>query len=79
MKSIFSRIGADRKEIFEEDRFAQYIEIQGVKVPYVIDHFISGEQTSRVNYESIEFDKSVPDSIFQKPDNIKALKKDLKL
>jgi hypothetical protein len=79
MKSVYSRIGADRKEIFEEDRFAQFIEVQGIKVPYVIDHFTGGEQTSRINYESVEFNKSIPDSIFQKPNNIKALKKDLKL
>lgn len=79
MKSVYSSFGADRKEIIEEDRFAQYQEIQGIKVPYVVDHFTSGEHTSRINYESVEFNKSIPQSIFAKPGSIKVLKKDLKL
>ncbi len=79
MKSVYTRFGADRKEIVEEDRFAQFVDVQGIKVPFVVDHFTGEVHTSRVNYELVEFNKSIPDSIFQKPDNIKALKKDLKL
>lgn len=78
MKAIYSRFGPDRREIFEEDRFAQFLEIQGIKVPFVIDHFIGDEQTSRINYESVEFNKTIPESVFVKPSNLKALKKDLK-
>jgi outer membrane lipoprotein-sorting protein len=42
--------------------------------PYVIDHFRNGVQTSRTNYESVEFNKTVPDSLFAKPASIKAVK-----
>jgi len=31
-------------------------------------------QTSRINYESIEYNKPLLDSLFVKPENIKALK-----
>jgi len=41
---------------------------------YVIDHFRNGIQTSRINYESVELNKAVSDSLFTKPANIKAIK-----
>ena len=43
------------------------------------NNFTGGVQSSRINYDSIEFNRSVPDSIFAKPSNPKELKKDLKL
>ena len=45
-----------------------------VSAPFVIDHFRNGVQTSRINYESIEFNKPLADSLFAKPANIKAIK-----
>jgi hypothetical protein len=62
------------EETNEEDRLAKPITIDGVTAPWVIDHFIAGKQTSRINYESIEYNKPVPDSLFTKPATIKALK-----
>lgn len=79
MKSRYKRTNPDNEEIKEEDRYAQFVDIQGVKTPFIIDHFSNGVQTSRINYESMEFNKSVSDSIFAKPANAKELKKDLKL
>ncbi len=79
MKSIYKRTNTDNEEITEEDRYAQFVEIQGIKTPFIIDHFSGGKQSSRINYESIEFNKPIPDSIFNKPANLKELKKDLKL
>jgi hypothetical protein len=61
-------------EIAEEDRMYKPITIDGVVAAYVIDHFRNGVQTSRTNYESVEFNKPVPDSLFAKPANIKAVK-----
>ena len=61
-------------EIAEEDRMYKPITIDGVVAAYVIDHFRNGVQTSRTNYESVEFNKTVPDSLFAKPANIKAVK-----
>ena len=64
----------ETEEITEEDRLAKPITVAGVTSPFVIDHFINGTQTSRINYESIEYNQPLPDSLFQKPANIKALK-----
>ena len=79
IKSIYKRTSVDNEEIKEEDRYAQFVDVQGIKAPFIVDHFSNGAQTSRVNYESIEFNKSVPASIFAKPNSPKELKKDLKL
>jgi len=79
MKSVYKRVNPEGVEQKEEDRFAQFIDVQGIKMPFIIDHFSDNIQTSRINYESIEFNKSIPDSIFAKPNNPKDLKKDLKL
>lgn len=65
----------DESEQFtEEDRLAKPIAIAGVTAPWVIDHFINGTQASRIGYESIEYNRPLPDSLFAKPANIKALK-----
>ncbi len=79
MKALFKRLNADNEEIKEEDRYAQFIDVQGIKTPFIIDHFSDRQQTSRINYESVEFNKKIPDSIFAKPKSAKELKKDLKL
>lgn len=79
VKSMYKRKNADGEELIEEDRYAQFVEVQGIKTPFIVDHFTNKQQTSRVNYEIVEFNKSVPDSIFAQPKNAKELKKDLKL
>lgn len=72
-KSSFKRLNSG-EEIKEEDRFAQFVEVGGVFVPYIIDHYRNGKQTSRVNYESIEFNTAVPDALFAKPKDAKKMK-----
>lgn len=79
MKAVYKRLNANNEEITEEDRYAQFIDVGGIKAPFIIDRFSDGKQSSRINYESIEFNKSVPDSIFAKPSSPKELKKDLRL
>ena len=64
----------ETEEVTEEDRLAKPISIGGVTVAFVVDHFINGKQTSRINYESIEFNRPLPDSLFTKPENAKAVK-----
>jgi len=78
-KAIYKRLNADNEEVKEEDRYAQFVETNGIKAPYIIDHLINGAPTSRINYESIEYNRTIPDSVFAKPSNPKDLKKDLKL
>lgn len=64
----------ETEETMEEDRLLKPITIKGVTAPWVIDHFVNGFQTSRINYESIDYNQVVADSFFAKPDNIKSLK-----
>lgn len=78
VKAIYKRVNPDGELQKEEDRYAQFVDVQGIKTPFIVDHFSGGIQTSRINYETIEFNKPVSDSIFTKPNNPKDLKKDLK-
>ncbi len=78
-KSIHKRESADGEPIIEEDRYAQFIEVNGIRSPFIIDRFTGGKQSSRINYESIDFNKRIPDTIFTKPANIKEAKKEIKL
>lgn len=61
-------------EVTEEDRLFKPITVAGVTAAFVIDHFRNGVQTHRINYDSIEFNLPVPDSLFTKPASIKAIK-----
>jgi hypothetical protein len=62
------------EERTEEDRLAKPIAVSGITAPWVVDHFINGVQTSRISYEGIEYNRPLPDTLFAKPTNIKALK-----
>ena len=64
----------ETEETTEEDRLAKPVTIAGVTATFVVDHFINGKQTSRINYESIEFNRPLADSLFAKPENAKAVK-----
>ena len=64
----------ETEEITEEDWLAKPITNAGVTAPFVIDHYINGKQTSRINYESIEYNRSLPDTLFAKPANAKSVK-----
>lgn len=77
-KALYKRTTSDGDELNEEDRYAQFIDVGGIKAPFIIDRFSAGRQSSRINYETIEYNKSISDAIFAKPTNPKDLKKDLK-
>jgi hypothetical protein len=74
MKILYKRKNSEGADTLEEDRMAQHLKIEGVIFPFVIDHYSSGAQTSRINYQSVEINASVPDSLFARPANIKAVK-----
>lgn len=78
-KALFIRTGADGEEIREEDRYAQFVEVGGIRTPFIIDRFTDGAHSSRINYESVEYNRTIPESIFAKPSNPKDMKKDLKI
>jgi len=64
----------DEVEVTEEDHLFKFITIDGVTAPWVIDHFINGKQSSRINYESVQYNERFPENLFVKPDNIKSIK-----
>jgi len=64
----------DTVETNEEDQFFKFIEMDGVTSAWVIDHYINGKQSSRINYESVQYNQTFPADLFTKPANIKAIK-----
>ncbi len=73
-KVLYKKANKEGEETEEEDRYAQFLNINGVIVPFVIDHYRAGTQTSRVNYQTVEFNRSVPESLFARPADIKSIK-----
>jgi hypothetical protein len=74
MKVLYKRTNAEGEELSEEDRMAQHVKIAGVTVPFVIDHYITGAQTSRINYQSIEINSTIAEALFARPASAKAVK-----
>ena len=74
MKVLYKKTDAEGAESDEEDRLAQHITVQGVVSPFVIDHYTAGTQTSRVDYQSIEYNTPIADALFARPANVKAVK-----
>jgi hypothetical protein len=64
----------DQVEATEEDQLLKFITIDGVTAPWVIDHFVNGKQTTRINYESVQYNQRFADNLFAKPDNVKSIK-----
>lgn len=61
-------------EFSEEDHLAKPITIDGITSAWVIDHFISTKQSSRITYESIEYNKPIAETLFTKPLTVKGMK-----
>lgn len=78
VKAIYKTTGSDGETVTEEDRYAQFVDTQGITAPYVVDRFANGKHVSRINFLTIEYNKRIPDSIFAKPSDPKSLKKDLR-
>jgi len=60
--------------IKEEDRLHKMITLDGITAPFIIDHYRNGIQTSRVAYDTVEYNKPIADTLFAKPASIKAIK-----
>jgi hypothetical protein len=73
-KIIYKRTNTEGEEVAEEDRFAQFVTTGGVSTPFIIDHYTAGAQTSRINYQSIEFNPPLADTLFTRPPSAKAVK-----
>lgn len=72
-RKIKTKEGEDA-EVTEEDRIERFLTFGGVQVPFTIDHYRDGERTSRITYDSVEFNPTIPDSLFAKPASVKAIK-----
>ena len=79
IKSIHKTVVSDEETITEEDRYAQFVDTQGITAPYIVDRFTNGKHSSRINFLTIEYNKTIPDSIFAKPSDTKVFRKDLKI
>jgi outer membrane lipoprotein-sorting protein len=73
-KILYSHKKEDESESAEEDRFAQLTLVSGVMTPFIIDRYENGKQVSRINYQSIEFNAAISQSLFEKPATIKGIK-----
>jgi hypothetical protein len=73
-KVLYKKKNKEGEEAVEEDRFAQFVTIDGVQIPFIIDHFRAGAQSSRINYQSVELNRPPADSLFTRPANGKAVK-----
>ena len=58
----------------EEDQLFKWITVDGVTAPWVVDHFINGKQSSRINYESVQYNQRFADNLFTKPTDVKSIK-----
>jgi hypothetical protein len=73
-KVKYKKLNAEGEMVEEEDRYAQFIAVGAVRAPFIIDHYRAGVQSSRVNYDQVEFNQTVPDSLFAKPADVKKVK-----
>jgi hypothetical protein len=52
----------------------RFVDINGIQAPWIIDRFINSKQSARINYENVQYNQKLPDALWPKPDNIKAIK-----
>lgn len=62
--------GLSKREV----RFFQYVGYDGIKFPNIVDFYKDGIQESRINYQAVQPGAPVPDELFAKPANVKAIK-----
>lgn len=64
----------DQVETTEEELLLRFITVNGISAPWVIDRFVDGKQISRINYESIQYNQNLADTLFDKPADVKSIK-----
>ena len=58
----------------EETRYAQWVEWQGIMAPNILDTYVEGTQTNRVNYDNRTYNQPIAANFFTKPVNVKDIK-----
>lgn len=64
----------DMEETSEEDQLFKFISVTGITQPWVIDHYVNGIQTTRINYENVVYNQPLADALFAKPTDVKQIK-----
>ncbi|MDH3493532.1 MAG: hypothetical protein OEM82_08285 [Acidobacteriota bacterium] len=75
MKTVYPVKNSDGVLINKEYRYAQFILMEGILFPFIVDHFSDGQRSFRVNYSKVQFNRVIPDSIFERPEDPKKIKK----
>lgn len=75
MKTVYPGKSPDGVLINNEYRYAQFIMMEGILFPFIVDHFSEGVRSFRVNYSKVLFNRRIQESIFEKPENPKKIKK----
>ena len=78
-KIIYKRMrrdpdSGDQVETTEEEHFMKFVPLNGIQAPWIVDRFVNGKQTARINYEGVQYNQRLADTLWPKPDNIKAIK-----
>ena len=73
-KSIYKLTNDSGEETTETELYAQWITVDGIKTPFIIDRRTNNDPASRINFDSVKFNKQISDSNFDKPVNKKQLK-----
>lgn len=77
-KVLYKRQTGEDEEVEEEDRMAKHVSVNGVMMPFIIDHFRAGQQSNRISYETVEFNRPLDETLFARPADVKSLMKSLK-
>jgi len=78
VKALYRHTDLGDDEVKDEDRYALFVDVDGIKAPFIIDHYMDGEPVSRINYDSVEFNKPISVAIFAKPSSPKDARRDVK-
>ncbi len=77
-KALFRNKDVDGETVEEEDRFAQFLTVGAVRFPHIIDKYRAGTRLTRANFDKVEINAPIPDSLFAKPTDLKVFAKTLK-
>jgi len=77
-KALYRNKDVDGETVEEEDRFAQFLSLGAVRFPHVIDKYRAGTRLTRINFDKVEMNAPVPDSLWAKPSDLKTFAKTLK-
>ncbi|MCF8239892.1 MAG: outer membrane lipoprotein-sorting protein [Melioribacteraceae bacterium] len=56
--------------------FSNYKEVNGMVMPFETETLVNGQTAAQISIESVEFNKDVPDSLFEVPETVPAVEED---